>query len=45
MRTFLAAALAALLALSLAACGAAPHVSSGKKMSSSVFSCAFRMPW
>ena len=29
MRKLLAAALAALLALSLAACGAAPHVSSG----------------
>ena len=31
MRTFLAAALAALLALSLVACGAAPHVSSGSE--------------
>ena len=31
MRTFLAAALAALLTLSLAACGAAPHVSSGSE--------------
>ena len=31
MRTFLAAALAALLTLSLAACGAVPHVSSGSE--------------
>ena len=31
MRKFLAAALAALLTLSLAACGAAPHVSSGSE--------------
>ena len=31
MRTFLAAALAALLALSLCACGAPPHVSSGSE--------------
>lgn len=31
MRKFLAAALAALLALSLAACGAAPHTSSGSE--------------
>ena len=31
MRTFLAAALAALLTLSLAACGAEPHVSSGSE--------------